>query len=107
MAATVASICIPDCANGGSVAVTITAAVFFTRISGRIHGDAHLLQHVGEALRGEQRLLPVAGALQSHNDAVANQLILADSFERDQFLEPRGRRIGGGRKLQQQPRRSE
>ena len=32
MAATVASICIPDCAKGGSVAVTITAAVFFTRM---------------------------------------------------------------------------
>ena len=32
MAATVASICIPDCANGGSFAVTITAAVFFTKM---------------------------------------------------------------------------
>ena len=74
----------------GSVAVTITAAVFFTSIVDGIHGDAHLLQHVGQALRGKERLLPVAGALQSHHDAVANQLILADSFERDQFLEPRG-----------------
>ena len=75
--------------------------------SGWIHGDAHLLQHVGEALRGEERLLPVAGAFQSHHDAVANQLIFAHAFQRDQFLEPRGGRIGGGRKLQQQPQRSE
>ena len=106
MAATVASICIPDCAKGGSVAITITAAVFLTRMSGRIHGDAHLLQHVGEALRGKQRLLPVAGAFQPHHDAVADQLIVADSFERDQFLEPRGRRVGGRGKLQQQRGRS-
>ena len=69
----------------------MTAAVFFTRMVVGIHGDAHLLQHVSETLRGEQRLLPVASALQSDDDAVTNQLILADSFQRDQFLEPRRR----------------
>ena len=71
----------------------------FHQDESRIHGDAHLLQHVGEALRGKERLLPVAGALQSNHDAVTNQLILADAFERDQFLETRGGRIGGGRQL--------
>ena len=76
----------------------------FHQDQGRIHGDAHLLQHVGETLRGEQRLLPVASAFQSDDDAVTNQLILADSFERDQFLEPRGGRIGGGRTTEKQRR---
>ena len=106
MAATVASICIPDCANGGRVAVTITDAVFFTRIRGWIHGDAHLLQHIGQALGGEDRSVPVAGAFQSDHHAVANQLIVADSFERNQFLEPRLRRIDDGRKLQDAAKQS-
>ena len=60
----------------------------------RIHGHAHLLQHICETLRGEERLLPVAGPFQPHYDAVTYQLVVADAFERHQFLQTRGRRLG-------------
>jgi hypothetical protein len=43
------------------VAVTITAAVFLTRIAVGETDDAHPLQDVGEALVGENGLLLVAG----------------------------------------------
>ena len=85
--------CEPGCAKGGSVAVTMTAAVFFTVMAAGIHGDAHVLQHVGQTLGGEDGLLPVAGAVQADDQAVADELVVAHAFERDQFLETRG----GGR----------
>ncbi len=54
---------------------------------GWVHGDAHLLQHIGEALRREDGLPAIAGAIQPNHDAIADQLIVADAFERRQFLE--------------------
>ena len=58
--------------------------------------NAHLQEHVGEALRGEDGLLLVAGAVEANHDAVADQLIVAYAFDRDQILEPRGGRQRGG-----------
>ena len=72
------------------MAVTITAAVLRTVISSGLHGNAHLLEKIGQTLRGEERLLAVAGAVQADHQAVADELVIAHAFERYQFLEPRG-----------------
>ena len=90
---------IPGCAKAGSVAVTITAAVLVTRIAVGGHRDAHALQQVGEALGREHRLAAVAGAGQADHQAVTDQLVFANAFDRDQVLQP-GRR-GRGRGAQQ------
>ena len=74
------------------MAVTITAAVFFTWMAVGIDGEPHALQQIGQALRGEHGLLPVAGAGQADHQAVAHQLVVAHAFERDQFLQARGAR---------------
>ncbi len=87
MAAAVTSIFVPGCAKGGSVAVTMTEAVFATLIAVGVNRDAHLLQHVGQALGAEDRLLFVAGLVQAHNDAIADQLVIANALDRDEILE--------------------
>ena len=52
-------------------------------------GDAHLLQKIRQALRRKQRLLTVARAVQAHHQAVADELVVAHAFDRNQLLEPR------------------
>ena len=72
--------------------MTITAAVFFTRMAVAGTGDAHLLQHVGQTLCGKDGQLAVAGAVQSYDQPVSDELIVAHAFERHQFLKTRGGR---------------
>ena len=40
---------------------------------------------------GEERLLPVARAVQTDHQAVADQLVVAHAFDGDQFLQARRR----------------
>ncbi len=56
----------------------------------RRNGHAHALQHVGQALRGEDGLFTVAGTVEADDQAVADELIVAHTFERDQFFQARG-----------------
>ena len=86
------SIVWPGCANGGSCAVTITAATFFSCMLGAgRHGDAHLLQHRQHRLHRERRLRGlVAGAVEADDEAVAEQLVLAHAADAGDFLEALG-----------------
>ena len=47
-------------------------------------------EHIREGLRGEQRQLLVAGAVQADHDAVADQLVVAHAFDGDQLFEAAG-----------------
>ena len=54
----------------------------------RVHGDAHPVQHVRQALRGEHRLPLVAGPIQPNDKPVADQLILTHAFYVGDVLDP-------------------
>ena len=73
------------------MAVTITAAVLLTRMAVAGHGDAHALQHVGQALGGEHGLAAVARAGQADDQPVADQLVFADAFDGDEVFQAGGR----------------
>ena len=64
----------------------------------RVHveREAAPAEHVQHALHGEDRLLAVAGAVETGDQAVAGELVRADTFDRRDVLEPRGR-CGGCR----------
>ena len=72
IAATETSILDPGWANGGSVAVTMAAAVLRTRMKLRIYSYAHLLEHVCQTLSRENRLPPVARPIQPDDNAVTD-----------------------------------
>ncbi len=55
--------------------------------------DAQLLQHVVQALRGERRLHRlVAGAVEAHHQAVADQRVVPHALNAGELLEPLGMR---------------
>ena len=54
------------------------------------HGDAHSLEHIGEALSGEQGLAAIAGAGETDYETVADELVIAHAFDGDEILEARG-----------------
>ena len=82
----------PERANGGSVAVTTTAAAFFTRTCRGSTEIVHAApaQHAQDALHGEERLLAVAGAVEADDDAVAGQLVAAHAFDVGDVLDAGG-----------------
>jgi len=51
---------------------------------------SHLLEQIGQALRGKHSLLAVAGSIQADYQAIADELVIAHAFERNQFLQTRG-----------------
>ena len=73
--------------------------MFFTCIllalirPGLRHGDAHPLQRRDQRLRGKDRLRAVAGAVQSHHQPVAHQLVVANALDRGHILDPSRLRI--------------
>ncbi len=71
----------PVRAKGGSSAVTITAATFFTFIGAGLTVSPGADQEVGEGLDGELGLILVAGAIQAHHHAVAQQLVAPHALE--------------------------
>ena len=82
-------------ANGGGIDINVHAGLSKGRQRGgdhhrgrildqkltRVHGDAHLLQHIRQTLRREVGGLMVAGAVQPDHQAVADQLVVADAFD--------------------------
>ena len=48
---------------------------------GRVDGDAHAIEHVGETLGGKNRLAFIAGAVQSDDETVADQLVVSNALE--------------------------
>ena len=86
----------PTLMNGGSWAVTVTAATFLSCIcdgdAGR-NGHAEFLQHVDDALHRERRLRGlIAGAVEADHQSVADQLVAAHAGDDGQVLDPLGRR---------------
>ena len=98
----------PGCTKGGNVAVTITAAVFLTVICVGSTVTPMREQHVGKTLSGEQGLLAVARAIESDDQSVADQLVVADAFDGDQFLQPRhGAEVAGRGRQDGEPGRTD
>ena len=69
--------------------------------------DAHALQHVGQALRREHGLPAVARAGQSDHQAVADQLVLANAFDRRPDLSARAGRSGAAAEQQREEKQCE
>jgi hypothetical protein len=67
----------------------MTAAVLATRIAVG-DGYAQALEHVGEALRREHGLPLVASAGETDPEPIADELVVADAFDRHQVFEPGG-----------------
>ncbi len=98
---TVISIGWPGLANGGSSAWIATAATFFNcGVDVGRDVDAEFAEHVLQALHGEGRLAgAVAGVVQAHDQAVADQRVAAHAADLGQVLDAlgRGRRAHGQR----------
>lgn len=82
---------LPD-ANGGKFVVTITAATFLSCkdcVVGKVVPE--LRQHVDDALRRKRRLRRlIARAVETDDQAVADQLVVADALHRRQIFDPLG-----------------
>src|SRR5207247_76028 len=74
----------------------------------RVHveREAAPAEHVQHALHGEDRLLAVAGAVETGDQAVAGELVRADTFDRRDVLEPCGRCGGCRQDGEREPERS-
>ena len=79
----------PGVENGGSVAVTITAAMLLTRKPAGGTLTPILRSRFDSDLNREQGLLAVAGARQPDHQAIADQQVVAHAFDRDQVFETR------------------
>jgi len=73
---------IPGLANGGRLAVTNTAATFFTCTVVLHHArrnlDSHALQNAGQRLNGEVSLLLVSRTSKAHHQSITDERIVAD-----------------------------
>ncbi len=61
---------------------------------GRRNLYAHPREQIRQALRRENRLPLVACAIEAHHQAVSHQLVVANTFNRDQVLETSSARRG-------------
>ena len=90
--ATVMSIVWPGFENGGRSARTVTAATFFScgfTFAGIVH--AELREHVPDALDRERRLARlVARAVETDDEAVADELVAAHARDRREILDALG-----------------
>jgi hypothetical protein len=68
--------------------------VFDLHVAGAVraglgNGNTHPLQRRNERLRGKHGLRAVAGAAQPNHQTIADQLVVANSFNRGHVLDPR------------------
>jgi hypothetical protein len=65
--------------------------------------DAHALEHRLQRLLGEGNVVEgIAGAVEADDEAVADQLVLADAFDIGEILDSRGRVCGNSGARQRQ-----